>query len=468
MTRGLARGRLCTCGAICLPSRTIPAPISRTNWIVAIPVRTSVAVRQGRTSSVGARGVHGGRSFVPPGRPPSRLSLSGAGSVRRDRGDRRVGEGNPGLVARRGRAPCGQVGRLVQLPALRRQPLQRRGRGLPERRRSARSTRCTPSSRRSSTPCDRFHARPALVRALARTTSRLRPVRRVELSPTRARSSRVRREALLEWLEGGVRRVRAAAAGARRAARRAAGARAPARRAQGAHGVHDARSRHPRGGRGARGASREIYLELAARRLAGGRAAKTATSATSMRSRPTSGAMEPLLRDVRCADRAARGEAPAPAALAEGPAHAYLFHGPPGVGKRDRARLRAELLGDARPGGAPSASRPLRARAARRPDPDRRRSASSGATCTCARSRPTRRVYLIFAADTLNDEAADALLKDLEEPPPYAVIVLVADELGPLPETIRSRCQLVPFRRLSERAVRAESAAQAPGLPRSR
>ena len=54
----------------------------------------------------------------------------------------------------------------------------------------------------------------------------------------------------------------------------------------------------------------------------------------------------------------------------------------------------------------------------------------------------------------MNEDAADALLKDLEEPPPYAVMVLIADDLGSLPETIRSRCQLVPFRRLSERAVR--------------
>ena len=75
-----------------------------------------------------------------------------------------------------------------------------------------------------------------------------------------------------------------------------------------------------------------------------------------------------------------------------------------------------------------------------------------------------RRVYLVFGAHLLNAEAADALLKDLEEPPPYAVVVLVADELGPLPETIRSRCQLVPFRRLSERAIRAEIDRRAPGL----
>src|SRR5207253_2655808 len=72
--------------------------------------------------------------------------------------------------------------------------------------------------------------------------------------------------------------------------------------------------------------------------------------------------------------------------------------------------------------------------------------------------------YLVFGAHLLNAEAADALLKDLEEPPPYAVVVLVADELGPLPETIRSRCQLVPFRRLSERAVRQEVDRLAPNL----
>jgi len=75
-----------------------------------------------------------------------------------------------------------------------------------------------------------------------------------------------------------------------------------------------------------------------------------------------------------------------------------------------------------------------------------------------------RRVYLVFGAHLLNDEAADALLKDLEEPPEYAVIVLVADEVGPLPETIRSRCQAVPFRRLSERAVREAVVSRRPEL----
>jgi DNA polymerase III subunit delta' len=75
-----------------------------------------------------------------------------------------------------------------------------------------------------------------------------------------------------------------------------------------------------------------------------------------------------------------------------------------------------------------------------------------------------RRVYLLLGAHLMNEEAADALLKDLEEPPSYAVIVLVADELGSLPETIRSRCQPIPFRRLSERAIRGEIERRGPGL----
>jgi DNA polymerase-3 subunit delta' len=75
-----------------------------------------------------------------------------------------------------------------------------------------------------------------------------------------------------------------------------------------------------------------------------------------------------------------------------------------------------------------------------------------------------RRVYLLLSAHLMNEDAADALLKDLEEPPSYAVMVLVADELGPIPETIRSRCQLVPFRRLTEKAIREAVDVRAPEL----
>jgi DNA polymerase III subunit delta' len=148
----------------------------------------------------------------------------------------------------------------------------------------------------------------------------------------------------------------------------------------------------------------------------------------------------------------------------DGPAHAYLFHGPPGVGKRAAAiAFAGELIGD-------------RGRVERGAHPDVYVVEPLGDQIRIddirelrrdLHMRPfeaDRRVYLVYDAETMNEDAADALLKDLEEPPAYAVIVLVANDLGPLPDTIRSRCQLVPFTRLSERAIRAEIDARAPGL----
>jgi DNA polymerase-3 subunit delta' len=148
------------------------------------------------------------------------------------------------------------------------------------------------------------------------------------------------------------------------------------------------------------------------------------------------------------------------AALAEGPAHAYLFHGPPGVGKRRAAiAFAGELLGEpertAR-GAHPDLYllEPLGDQIRIDPIRDLRRD---------LHMRPfeaDRRAYLILGAHLMNEDAADALLKDLEEPPEYAHIVLVADELGPIPETIRSRCQPVPFRRLSRGAIKAHLASR--------
>jgi DNA polymerase-3 subunit delta' len=149
-------------------------------------------------------------------------------------------------------------------------------------------------------------------------------------------------------------------------------------------------------------------------------------------------------------------------ALAEGGAQAFLLHGPAGVGKQTAALAFAgALLGDER-----------RVEARTHPDlylleplGEMIRIDDVRALRRDLHMRPfeaDRRVYVVRDADRMNAEAADALLKDLEEPPPYAVIVLVASDLGPLPSTILSRCQLVPFRRLSERAVREWIAQQAP------
>ncbi|HET8743054.1 MAG TPA: DNA polymerase III subunit [Gaiella sp.] len=153
------------------------------------------------------------------------------------------------------------------------------------------------------------------------------------------------------------------------------------------------------------------------------------------------------------------------AALADGDAHAFLFHGPRGVGKRAAARAFAgALLRDPR-------------RVAAGTHPDLRVIEALGEMIRIDEIRALhhdlhmrpfeadRRVYLLLDAHLMNAEAFGALLKDLEEPPAYATLVLVADELGSLPDTIRSRCQLVPFRRLSRAAVEGWLRERAPDLP---
>ena len=155
------------------------------------------------------------------------------------------------------------------------------------------------------------------------------------------------------------------------------------------------------------------------------------------------------------------------AALRNGPAHAYLFHGPAGVGKRAAARaFAAALLGDAR-----------RVERGTHPDlyvleplGDQIRIGDIHALRHDLHLRPfegDRRVYVVERADSMNPDAADALLKSLEEPPSYATVVLLADRLALVSETIRSRCQLVPFRRLSPGALVAWLAKHASGLDKN-
>lgn len=58
------------------------------------------------------------------------------------------------------------------------------------------------------------------------------------------------------------------------------------------------------------------------------------------------------------------------------------------------------------------------------------------------------RVVIVDPADDMNTNAANALLKNLEEPPARTIFVLIAHSLGRLLPTIRSRCQIVRFQPL--------------------
>ena len=145
------------------------------------------------------------------------------------------------------------------------------------------------------------------------------------------------------------------------------------------------------------------------------------------------------------------------------PSHAYLFHGPAGTGKRSVARAFAAALlaeGAADPGDA-------RARVQRGAHHDLTWVTPSGAhellvgdvdepvvaAATRTPFEARRRVFVIERADTMNDEAANRMLKTLEEPAAYAHLLLLTDRPGEVMPTIASRCQHVRFDPLPEEEI---------------
>ena len=146
-------------------------------------------------------------------------------------------------------------------------------------------------------------------------------------------------------------------------------------------------------------------------------------------------------------------------AEAEHPAQAYMFTGPASTGKAAAAlRFVAMLIG--------------------REDPDAQRRVMGGAhpdvvviepagraSITVEQARRTvsqaslapleggRKVFLFEEAGAMNDEAANALLKTIEEPSASTVFVLVTESEDDLPDTVASRCRTVVFGRVPEEEV---------------
>ncbi len=135
--------------------------------------------------------------------------------------------------------------------------------------------------------------------------------------------------------------------------------------------------------------------------------------------------------------------------------HAYLFHGPPGTGKRQAARaFAAALISD---GSEDPADAERRVLAGVHPDLSwvEPRGAHDvlvddvrAQVVRQAALRPfeaKRRLFVIVEADRMNDESQNALLKTLEEPAHFAHLVLVSSAPGRLLPTIVSRLQGVRF-----------------------
>jgi DNA polymerase-3 subunit delta' len=142
------------------------------------------------------------------------------------------------------------------------------------------------------------------------------------------------------------------------------------------------------------------------------------------------------------------------------PSQAYLFVGPSSVGKATVARRFASVL--LCPDADPDCTR--RVVQGLHPDlhlvePDGRTSLTvDQARATVARAvlspvEADRKVFLFEEAGMMNDEAANALLKTLEEPTATTVFLLVAESEDDLPATVASRCRTVFFGRVTEEEV---------------
>jgi DNA polymerase III subunit delta' len=138
--------------------------------------------------------------------------------------------------------------------------------------------------------------------------------------------------------------------------------------------------------------------------------------------------------------------------------HALLFAGPADVGKRAFAvELAKGLLCD-RPSGVEACDAcPSCLRVSAGEHLDVRVFAPEGTFVKIAQMRELareafqtpfegrRRVLIVDQAHALREEAANAILKTLEEPPPTTVIVLVTDQPYAMLATIRSRCRTLHF-----------------------
>jgi DNA polymerase-3 subunit delta' len=157
-------------------------------------------------------------------------------------------------------------------------------------------------------------------------------------------------------------------------------------------------------------------------------------------------------------------------------AHACLFSGPPQIGKTTLALTLAQALNCTRPD-SPCGQCPSCLKIARHLHPDVQLIVGQGAggsikidqiralqrEATLAPYEGRYRVFVLRRMDQATIEAANSLLKTLEEPPAHVVLGLTSVHTEAMPATVVSRCQRLDLRPIAYHDV--ETALHEKGLP---
>lgn len=148
------------------------------------------------------------------------------------------------------------------------------------------------------------------------------------------------------------------------------------------------------------------------------------------------------------------------------PFHAYIFQGDVGVGKETMAKTFVAGLQCQEGGGEPCGECISCHQAESGNQPDivwvKREKASLGVDeireqlCNTMDIKPFSspyKIYVVPEAEKMTEAAQNALLKTIEEPPEYGVVILLTSNISELLPTIQSRCLTLEFRPLSNSIV---------------